>query len=157
PQITISSPVGDPLLPVPPFGTDGLALGPETWIDRGTVKALMYSRYWAQKQGKAPTGTPRGVLMAGGAPTAEDLRTRVDGGDVIRGFWCSESVDPQTLLTTGLTRDGVFLIEGGAVSRPVNNFRWNESPIQMLKNADALTRETFRVPGDFVAVRVPAL
>ncbi|HVE82041.1 MAG TPA: metallopeptidase TldD-related protein, partial [Myxococcales bacterium] len=64
PHITISSPLGDPLLPVPPFGMDGLALTPTTWIDKGAVKALAYSRYWAQKQGKAPTGFPGGVLMA---------------------------------------------------------------------------------------------
>lgn len=157
PHVTISSPVGDPLLPVPPFGRDGLALGPMTWIDKGTVKALAYSRYWAQKQGKAPTGLPRGVLMAGGTATTEDLLKGVKKGVLITRFWYSRPVDPQTLLTTGLTRDGVFLIEDGAVSRPVNNFRWNESPVQMLKHADALTRETYRVPGDFLTVRVPAL
>lgn len=158
PHVTISSPVGDPLLPVPPFGPDGLALSPITWIDQGTVKALAYSRYWAQKQGKAPTGLPRGVLMAGGTATAEDLLQGVKRGVLITRFWYSRPLDPQTLLATGLTRDGVFLIEDGAVTRPVNNFRWNESPIQMLAKADALTKETFRVQGDSsFAVRVPAL
>ncbi|HEY8212125.1 MAG TPA: TldD/PmbA family protein [Myxococcaceae bacterium] len=157
PHITITSPVGDPLLPVPPFGMDGMAMAPLTWIDQGTVKALMYSRYWAQKQGKTPTGIPRGVLMAGGTATSEDLLKGVKKGVLITRFWYSTPLDPQTLLTTGLTRDGVFLIEDGAVTRPVNNFRWNESPVQMLKNADALTKETYRVPGDFVTVRVPAL
>jgi predicted Zn-dependent protease len=157
PNITLSSPLADPLLPVPPFGPDGLALSPTTWIDQGTVKALAYSRYWAQKQGKAPTEAPGGLLLAGGTATAEDLLKGVKRGVLITRFWYSRPLDPQTLLATGLTRDGVFLIEDGAVSRPVNNFRWNESPIQMLKNADALTRETFQVPGDSVAIRVPAL
>jgi len=78
---------------------------------------------------------------------------------LITRFWYSRPLDPQTLLVTGLTRDGVFLIEDGAVTRPVNNFRWNESPIQMLKNADAMTKETYRapLPSDFLTIRVPAL
>ncbi|HYV45391.1 MAG TPA: TldD/PmbA family protein [Myxococcaceae bacterium] len=157
PHVTISSPVGDPLLPLRPFDEDGLALSPTTWIDKGVVKALSYSRYWAKKQGKTPTGFPSSVLMAGGTATTEDLVKGVKKGVLITRFWYCQSVDPETLLTTGLTRDGVFLIEDGAVTRPVNNFRWNESPIQMLKNADALTRETYRVAGDFLPVRVPAL
>jgi len=159
PHVTLSSPVGDPLLPVAPFGQDGLAISPMTWIDKGTVKALAYSRYWAQKQGKTPTGIPRGVLLAGGTATTEELFKGVKKGVLITRFWYSRPLDPQTLLATGLTRDGVFLIEDGAVTRPVNNFRWNESPIQMLKNADAMTKETFRAagPGGFVTIRVPAL
>jgi predicted Zn-dependent protease len=159
PHVTLSSPVGDPLLPVAPFAQDGLALSPMTWIDKGTVKALAYSRYWAQKQGKTPTGFPRGVLLAGGTATTEDLFKGVKKGVLITRFWYSRPLDPQTLLATGLTRDGVFLIEDGAVTRPVNNFRWNESPLQMLKNADALTRETYRapLPADFITIRVPAL
>jgi len=158
PNITISSPLADPLLPVAPFDGDGLAMSPITWIDKGVVKALAYSRYWAKKQGKTPTGFAGSMLVAGGTSTMEELIKGVKRGVLITRFWYSQSVDPQTLLTTGLTRDGVFLIEDGALTRPVNNFRWNESPIQVLKNTDALTRETYRAGAeDFVPVRVPAL
>ena len=68
--------------------------------------------------------------------------------------WYERVVDPRQAAITGLTRDGVFLIEDGKVTTPVNNFRWNESPITMLANCDALTKQTWRVERN---VRVPAL
>jgi predicted Zn-dependent protease len=66
-------------------------------------------------------------------------------------------VDPQSILITGLTRDGVFLIENGQIIQPVNNFRFNESPVVMLKNADAMTTGTVRIPYGSGSLRVPAI
>jgi predicted Zn-dependent protease len=71
---------------------------------------------------------------------------------LITRLWYLRSLDPQTLLVTGLTRDGVYLIENGAVTRPVNNFRFNESPVHMLAKSDALTPAVISQ-----WVRVPAL
>ena len=75
-------------------------------------------------------------------------------GLLVTRFWYTRTLDEQLALVTGLTRDGVFLVENGKVTGPVNNFRWNESPLTMLKNCDALTRQTWRVDR---TTRVPAL
>ena len=158
--VTVKSDPTDPQLTSRPFDGEGFPVAPTTWIDKGTVKALTYSRYWAQKQGKPPTGSPSGWILEGGdaaraakvLATRDDLIKGVKRGVLITRFWYLRSVDPQTLLVTGLTRDGVYLIENGAVTRPVNNFRFNESPVQMLGKSDAMT------PGVISQwVRVPAL
>jgi predicted Zn-dependent protease len=77
--------------------------------------------------------------IAGGDATPEKLLAGVKRGVLITRMWYSRWLDPQAILATGLTRDGVFLIEDGQIVAPVNNFRYNESPVKMLKNADALT------------------
>jgi len=155
--ITLRSDPADEALPSAPFGEDGLPARPRTWIDKGTLSALWYSRYWAEKQAKEPTGAPRSVHLLGGRARDADLLSGVKRGVLITRFWYTRWVDPQSLLVTGLTRDGVFLIEDGRVTTPVNNFRFNESPITMLKNADALTERTVRTPDSGLLVRVPAL
>jgi predicted Zn-dependent protease len=147
--ITLRSDPFQSATPGLPFDNDGLALKPTIWIDNGTLSALSYSRYWAQKQGKSPTGAPRALQLQGGKVSAsEQLLSGVKKGLLITRFWYTRMVDPQTLLITGLTRDGVFLIEDGQVTTPVNNFRFNESPVTMLRNADALMQKTPRIPGD---------
>lgn len=140
-------------MPGSPFDGEGLTIHPMKWIDRGKLAALAYTRYWAAKQGKTPTGTPSGYELAGGAGSAADLLAGVRKGILITRFWYTRWLDPQAVMVTGLTRDGVFLIENGAVTIPVNNFRFNESPVNMLKNADVLTGETRRIH----EFRVPAL
>jgi predicted Zn-dependent protease len=158
-MVTLRSDPTSPTTPGAPFDDEGLALKPTTWIEQGTLSALRYSRFWAQKQGKSPTGGHRVLELSGGAAAKqEDLLVGVKRGVLITRFWYTRWVDPQTMLITGLTRDGTFLVENGAVVGPVNNFRFNESPVTMLKNVDAMTKETFRVPTDGEGhERVPAL
>jgi predicted Zn-dependent protease len=81
----------------------------------------------------------------------------VQRGVLITRFWYSRWVDPQSMLVTGLTRDGVFLVENGQVTAPVNNFRYNESPAKLLKNADALGAQTVLTPELGGHLRVPAI
>jgi predicted Zn-dependent protease len=121
-----------------PYDFEGLPLKPTTWIDKGVVKALTYGRYWAQKQGKQPTGSPSGWSLASTKATRDDLLKGIKRGVLITRFWYLRDLDPQSILVTGLTRDGTFLIENGAIAGPVNNFRFNESPIQMLAKCDAI-------------------
>jgi predicted Zn-dependent protease len=155
--ITIRSDPFDPAAPTAPFDEEGLPLAPTTWIDRGTLRALAYSRYWAAKQQKAPTGYPRALSLAGGsADGIADLMSGVERGLLVTRFWYTRMLDPQQVLVTGLTRDGVFLIEKGKITAPVQNFRFNESPIAMLKGCDALTRQVVRSPTN-EAWRVPAI
>lgn len=157
PNITLRSDPANPALPSAPFDADGMPLGARTWVDAGKLKALQYTRYWAQKQGQTPTGRYSTFeLLPGTAESVDDLVRGVERGVLITRFWYTRYVDPQSLLITGLTRDGVFLIEKGEIVAPVNNFRFNESPVTMLQNADALTRATV-VPGTTPTHRVPAL
>jgi predicted Zn-dependent protease len=153
--ITLKADPADPLLPSAPFDRAGLPRKARRFIDRGSVAELLYSRYWAKKQGKEPTARPDLYHLAGGTAVAADLLSNVKKGVLITRFWYTRWVDPQSMLITGLTRDGVFLVENGQISGPVNNFRFNESPITMLKNADAMTTQTVRVPTS--RVRTPAL
>ncbi|HLL53994.1 MAG TPA: metallopeptidase TldD-related protein, partial [Myxococcaceae bacterium] len=155
--ITLRSDPTSPALPSAPFDREGHRLEPITWVENGKLSALAYSRFWAAKQGKVPTGHHTSYLLEGGDATREGLLTGVKRGVLITRFWYTRWVDPQSMLITGLTRDGVFLIEDGKLAGPVNNFRFNESPVTMLANADALTKETVRVPGGQSPLRVPAL
>ena len=78
-------------------------------------------------------------IMAGGKGTLADLIKSTRRGVLVTSFWYIRDLDPQTMLSTGLTRDGVFWIENGAIAYPVNNFRWNDSPVAVLKKVEAMT------------------
>jgi predicted Zn-dependent protease len=154
-HVTLQSDPTSSATPGAPFDEQGLPLTPTTWLDKGVLAALSYTRYWAQKQGRAPTGSHRAFELQGGSVAAVDLLKGVKRGVLVTRFWYTRWVDPQSLLVTGLTRDGVFLVENGSVVAPVNNFRFNESPLTMLKNADAMTLQTWR-PHSW-SVRCPSL
>jgi predicted Zn-dependent protease len=121
------------------FDSEGLPTQKITWIEKGVVKNLRYDRYWAQKQNKAPT--PVGgfsLRMDGGSMSIPEMVANTKRGILVTRFWYIRSVDPRTILYTGLTRDGTFLIENGKVTHAVKNFRYNDSPIFMLNNIEAL-------------------
>jgi predicted Zn-dependent protease len=119
-------------------GGGGLPAEPITWIENGVVKNLVYDRYWAAKAGKPPTPFPNRLVLEGGGKSLADLIAGVDRGLLVTRFWYIRVVNPQTMQVTGLTRDGVFLIEQGKVTAPVMNFRFNQSPVEMLKNTVAM-------------------
>jgi predicted Zn-dependent protease len=141
-NFTLRSEIGNPILRQTPVGQDGLAAKPITWVDKGVVKNLVYDRYWAQHQKQEPTGTTpqMSLVMEGGTTTIEEMIKTTKRGLLITFFWYIRAVDPQTLLNTGMTRDGLFLIETGEVVAPVQNFRWNESPAVSFNNITALGR-----------------
>ena len=109
-----------------------------TWIEKGVVKNLTYSRYWADKKGVKPVPGPANIIMEGGDATIEDMIKSTEKGILVSRLWYIRMVDPQTLLLTGLTRDGLFYIENGQIKFPIKNFRFNESPVIMLNNVEAL-------------------
>ncbi|GAB2641009.1 metallopeptidase TldD-related protein [Kribbella swartbergensis] len=114
---------------------NGLTLKATDWIRGGRLETLMTSRYTADLIG-APAATPdidNYVLSVDSATgTTDDLVAGLDHGLLLTCLWYIRMVDPQTLLLTGLTRDGVYLVENGEVTGAVNNFRFNESPIDLL-------------------------
>src|SRR5262245_50402618 len=139
-NVTIRSDIGNGILRQTPVGPDGLAARPTTWIEKGVVKNLMYDRFWANKQGKTPTlATPQmSLVMEGGDQTIEQMIKSTRRGLLVSFFWYIRVVDAMTLLNTGMTRDGLFLIENGEIAGPVQNFRWNDSPARGFNNITAL-------------------
>ena len=103
------------------------------------LKALFTSRYWAQKTNREPLPMSGNLVMDGGQGTVADLIASADRALLVTRFWYIRSVNPQTVQLTGLTRDGIWLVEKGKVVAPVNNLRFNESPALMLKNVEALS------------------
>jgi predicted Zn-dependent protease len=131
----------DPLNPELPSSTwdgDGLPIKRTQWVQNGVVKNLAYSRYWAAQKGVQPLAMGRSIVIEGGNQSLEDLIKSTEKGILVTRFWYIRSVDPQTLLLTGLTRDGTFYIENGEIKFPLKNFRFNESPVIMLNNVEAL-------------------
>ncbi len=113
---------------------NGLPLGPTEWIRRGELAALVQTRYSASLTGLPATPAIGNLILDVPGPQAslDDMMARTGRGLLLTCLWYIREVDPQTLLLTGLTRDGVYLVENGEVTGAVNNFRFNESPVAML-------------------------
>ena len=137
-RVTIYSDPWIPDLPTSTWARDGRPQEKVTWVDKGVMKNLFYSRYWAQKQGVKAVQQPDAIVMEGGTQSLEDLIKGRDKGFLGSTLWYNREVDPQSVLQTGLTRDGTFYIENGQIKYPVKNFRFNESPVIMLNNIEAL-------------------
>ena len=147
-RVTIWSDPTNPDAPTAPFSEEGAPVGKTVWIDKGVVKTLPNSLFWAEKSGVpfVPTAFSGGGLFGGGtqlimAGGDESLQEMIEGtrrGVLVTRLWYIRQLDPQTLLYTGLTRDGTFYIEDGKIKYPIKNFRFNESPIVMLNNIEAL-------------------
>lgn len=137
-NVNIYSDPMNPELPSATWNGDGLALKRTDWVKNGVVKNLAYSRYWAAKKGVEPIPFGRSMVIEGGTQSLQDLIKSTEKGILVTRFWYIRSVDPQTLLLTGLTRDGTFYIENGEIKFPIKNFRFNESPVIMLNNVEAL-------------------
>lgn len=144
--ITIFSDPSNKEAPGSPWGEDGLPRKRTPIIEHGALKNLFYSRYWAQKQGKEPLPFPANIIMEGGTAPLEEMIASTERGVLLSSLWYIRSVDPKTLLLTGLTRDGNYLIEKGKIVGPVKNFRWNESPVAVLKNVEIMGKPV-RMPG----------
>ncbi|MEM9017682.1 MAG: metallopeptidase TldD-related protein, partial [Verrucomicrobiota bacterium] len=115
-----------------PVSSYGQARKAMKWIENGVLRNLTVPRFWAKKQGIDPVPWAGNLIMAGDETSTEDLIAGVKNGVLITRLWYLRMVQPQTLLYTGLTRDGTFAIENGEIAGPVKNFRFNESPASLL-------------------------
>ncbi|MDT5325760.1 MAG: hypothetical protein QOF25_2912, partial [Mycobacterium sp.] len=114
---------------------DGMDVGRVDWIRDGVINALAYPRA-AASEFEAPVAVPAdNLLMTGGTASLADMVAGTERGLLLTTLWYIREVDPAVLLLTGLTRDGVYLIEDGEVTAAVNNFRFNESPLDLLRRA----------------------
>ncbi len=155
-QFTLKSDIGNPILRQSPIGTDGQAARDVTWIEQGVLKNLFYDRQWAARQKKdiTPSSTSNSLVMEGSDLSIADMIKNTRRGLLVSFFWYIRPVDQPTLLNTGMTRDGLFLIEQGEIVGPVQNFRWNMSPIVGFNNLTAVgkpvpihTGEAYDGPG----------
>jgi predicted Zn-dependent protease len=137
-RVTITSDPFDPDVAGSPFTGEGLPTRRSVWIENGVVKNLNFDRYWAQKKGVSPTASGGSLRMSGGTSSIEEMIASTQRGLLVTRFWYLRPVDQRTILYTGLTRDGTFLIEGGKITRAVKNLRFNDSPVFMLNNVEAL-------------------
>lgn len=149
-NITIVDDAYHPLQAGAPFDGEGLPRTRVTLVDRGVVQGLVHNRTSAAKLGVCPTGhalqqpSSQGshasnIVVSGGATSIEDMVKSVEKGVYVTRVWYIITVDPETVLLTGMTRDGTFLIENGAMAGPVRNFRFNVSMHELLRNVRAMS------------------
>ncbi|WP_030546892.1 metallopeptidase TldD-related protein [Streptomyces exfoliatus] len=141
---------------------NGLPIGPTDWVRDGKLEHLITTRHTAALTGlpMAP-GAGNLILDGGGERSLEEMVAATERGLLLTCLWYIREVDPATLLLTGLTRDGVYLVENGEVVGEVNNFRFNESPVDLLSRASEASRTEKTLPrewGDwFTRAAMPAL
>ena len=156
PLVQVQRQPAHPLLQLGTCFADGLSNHYREVIKDGVPQTLSYSRYWAQQQGKEPTGAMFPIVMSGSNQSLADLIAQTEQGILVSRAWYVRYVNPRTLEVTGMTRDGTFWIEEGQIAYPIKNLRFNQSLPEMLREIDALSSvQRFRssvVPG----VRVKA-
>jgi predicted Zn-dependent protease len=113
---------------------NGLPSPKASWLSAGVLSSLHSSRFSAAKAGLPVTPAVDNLILSapGASASLEDMIANTKRGLLLTCLWYIRTVDPQTLLLTGLTRDGVYLVEDGEVVGAVNNFRFNESPVGLL-------------------------
>jgi predicted Zn-dependent protease len=128
---------------------NGMDIGRVDWIRDGTINALAYPRATAAEF-DAPVAAPAdNLLMTGGHSSLQDMIAATERGLLLTTLWYIRTVDPATLLLTGLTRDGVYLIEDGEVRSAVNNFRFNESPLSLLRRVTEVGAGEITLPREW--------
>lgn len=129
---------------------NGLALEACDWVAEGELRNLIRTRAWAERTGQ-PVRPPVDnlILEARSGTGLEEMVARTERGLLLTCLWYIREVDPERLLLTGLTRDGVYLIEDGTVRGAVNNFRWNESPVELLGRAAEFGRAERVLPREW--------
>ena len=138
--VTLRSDIGNPILRQNPIAGDGTPLADVAWVEKGVLKNLAYSGAYAARVKKpvTPASINNSLVMEGTEQSIADIVKTTKRGLLITFFWYIRGVDNQTLLNTGMTRDGLFLIENGEIVGPVQNFRWNMSPIVGYNNVTAV-------------------
>ncbi|MGW9449438.1 metallopeptidase TldD-related protein [Streptomyces sp. NPDC055632] len=141
---------------------NGLPVGPIDWVREGRLERLVTTRHSAGLT-RLPVAPGAGnlILDGGGERSLEEMVSSTERGLLLTCLWYIREVDPATLLLTGLTRDGVYLVENGEVVGEVNNFRFNESPVDLLSRASEAGRTEKTLPREwsdwFTRAAMPAL
>jgi len=148
-NVTITDDVFHPEQLGAAYDGEGMPRQRVTLVDQGVIKNLVYSRRSAKKARTKPTGhgfalpnefgeAPMNLIVAGGKSTVEEMIASTDRGLLVTRLWYIREVDPYEKIMTGMTRDGLFLVEKGKLGRAVRNFRFNQSVLEMLRNVQML-------------------
>lgn len=133
-KVNIYSDPTDNNAPSMPFSNDGFPRNKVMWFENGTLKNLHRNRFWAEKTSSEVIPYPSNIIMQGTDKSTGQIIAETEYGVLITRLWYIRTVEQKTMLLTGLTRDGVFEVKDGKIVRPVKNFRFNESPVNVLKN-----------------------
>ncbi|MBF6474571.1 MULTISPECIES: metallopeptidase TldD-related protein [Nocardia] len=129
---------------------NGLPAERVDWLREGVVSSLIYPRATAAEFDAPATVPGENLLLTGGSEaTIDDMIARTERGLLLTTLWYIREVDPATLLLTGLTRDGVYLVENGEVTAAVNNFRFNESPLDLLRRVSEAGATELTLPREW--------
>lgn len=158
-KLSICVDPADPLAPEGAVGFDGVPCRARVFVENGVATTLYRSRAWAQKTGSEPIPFARNFVMSGGEASLDDMIRSVRRGVLVTRLWYTNIVEPKSLLLTGLTRDGNFLIENGRIVAPMRNMRFNQRLGELFANIKALgeTRRTWRAAGSGGAPAAPAM
>jgi len=158
-KLTIRIDPADPLAPEGGVGWEGVPHRARAFIDRGVVSTLYRSRSWAQKTNAEPVPFARNFIIEGGDGSLADMIRSVKRGVLVTRIWYENMVEPRSLLLTGLTRDGNFLIENGRVTAPVRNMRFNQRLGELFAKIVALgkTERVWRAVGGGAPAAPPML
>lgn len=167
-NISISDDVYHPLQQGAPFDGEGIPRQKVLLVDRGVPKNLVYSRASAKAARKTPTGhgfplpneygeAPMNLVFSGGDSLLEKMVASTDRGLLVTRLWYIREVDPYEKVMTGMTRDGLFLVEKGKVAGAVKNFRFNQSLIEMLKNVELMSPAVRATGEESFEMVVPAM
>jgi predicted Zn-dependent protease len=137
-QVNIWADPWNPDVPVLPWDDSMLPRERQDLIKDGRIAALDYSLFWAKQKGQRAVGSPGNIIMGGTNKSTAELIANTRKGVLVTRTWYIRMVDPQSVLLTGLTRDGTFYIENGKIKHPIKNFRFNESPVTMLNNIEEI-------------------
>jgi predicted Zn-dependent protease len=154
-KLSFYSDPANEVFPTLSFTADGQALQKTLWLDEGKLQQLLTNRYWAGKNELAVKPSPNNIILAGAGASLDELIQGTDDGILVTRFWYIRSTDAKTLGFTGMTRDGIYRIENGAVTRPLVDMRWNESVLRVLNNVVASGKPV--ATGEFMSMAMPAL
>ncbi len=138
-QVTLRSNPYDTRFPSIPFTTDGQPIKAETWVDKGVISQLIVDRYDAAEHGLQGVAPPSNLSMDVDTPV-QDLVADTEYGLLVKGFSNLNILDPKNCLLTGSTRDGVYLIEKGQITKAVRNLIIRETPVYLFKELEAIGR-----------------
>jgi predicted Zn-dependent protease len=148
-----------------PFDFEGIPKKRVVFFENGLAKDVVYDTLYAYKKGLESTGHslpqpslfspyPMNMIMDGGNSTKDEMISHVERGLYVQRFWYTNPMDPKRLIITGMTRDGLFLIENGKITKPVKNMRFTESIITALNNCLELSKE-YKIIYDMSSMTVP--
>ncbi len=138
-----------------PFNSLGQPINRQQWVDSGRLMNLSRSRFWAAQNNQQALPSASNLIMAGGNSSLEQMIASTRRGVLITRFWYIRGLNPRTISYTGLTRDGTFLIENGRITRPVTNFRFNQSLVDMLRNVEMLGQSVRVAASESSSVSTP--